>query len=62
MWNELYKDEYIKELENKLNRIKSLVDLFKGIDNDFIVEELIKELNRKTRENELFKEIKNRCK
>lgn len=45
MWNELYKDEYIKELESKLNRIKSLVDLFKDIDNDFIIDELIKELN-----------------
>lgn len=70
MWNEEYKDEYIKRLEDvitsntyflkelrekmeemkrKLERIKVTVDLFNGIDNDFIVKTIIEEFNNDKR-------------
>ena len=67
MWNEEYKDEYIKTLEeenkqlrNKLNDIDLLVSFWNGIDNDFIVSSIMDGTLGNTRnENDLAKEIFN---
>lgn len=64
MWNEEYKDEYIKTLEeenkqlrNKLNDIDLLVSFWNGIDNDFIVSSIMDGTLGNTRnENDLAKE------
>ena len=63
MWNEEYKDEYIKYLEDKLSFIKAVIDLFSGKHNDYVVEEIINEFKKnpnyeyKTQHKDLAKEI-----